>query len=366
MSAHPPARSWPPHGPATPRPPYGQDVAAVIAGRRPAPTHAGAPHYPVGGQPNPWAQNGIRLGNAVGVNDQATVVRSRAHRVVAYPSPPSGPPFLPPPGWQPGPALPPLPTSRGNRHLRWAVIGGVAAAALAITLGTGLVVTTAGDSEVAAVDTAAIPPPSPPSSSTPAPAPVVALSALPGLLLDTATINSIEGTRNIAVLAAGETALAYSGLDNDRPDCGEIQGPALQSALDNSGWVGVRTQSLSDPVGPNGNEHLINNAVIYYPTAQAANDFAAKQADAWARCNGATLHTTSSSDAPSIWLVATTTKEGGVLSVTTTQEGGGGWGCQHALAVRSNIVTDSRSCGESRTDQARSMASRMADRIAAQ
>jgi hypothetical protein len=362
MSAHSPARSWPPNGPGFAPAPYGQDVAAVIAGRRPARTHVGAPHYPVGGQPNPWAQNGIRLGNAVGINDQATVVRSRAHRVVAYPSPPSGPPF-PPPGWHPGPALAPLPTPRGNRRLRWAVIGGVAAAALAITLGTGLVVTAADDSEVAAVDTAAIPPPSPPSSSTPAPAPVVALSALPGLLLNTATINSIEGSHSIAVLAGGETALAYSGLDNDRPDCGEIQGPALQSALDNSGWVGVRTQSLADP---NGTEHLINNAVIYYPSAQAANDFAAKQAEAWARCNGATLHTTSSSDAPSIWLVATTTDEGGVLSVTTTQEGGGGWGCQHALVVRNNIVTDSRSCGESRTDQARSMASRMADRIAAQ
>jgi hypothetical protein len=322
MPAHSPARSWPPHGPATPRATYGPNVTPVIPGR-PVSNPAAVQHYSVPWQSNPWMRNWGGPGGGLGFNDRATVVRSSATPVLAYRPPPSGPPFPPAPRWPPGPALGPLARPRGTRRRWWAVLGGVSAAVVAATVGTGLVVT-AVDSDPAPVDAAAGPSPTSLSSSSPAPAPVVALSALPGLLLDTATINSIEGSRSIAVLAGGETALAYSGLDNDRPDCGEIQGPALQSALDNSGWVGVRTQSLSDPAGPNGNEHLINNAVIYYPSAQAANDFAAKQAEAWARCNGATLHTTSSSDPPSIWLVAPTTNEGGVLSVTTTQEGGGG------------------------------------------
>jgi hypothetical protein len=197
-------------------------------------------------------------------------------------------------------------------------------------------------------------------SQTP-PAPTVPLSALPALLLDAAAINSIEGASDIALKSdpSGSTSV-YFGLDNDRPECGEVQGPALQEVLDGSGWIGVRTQEFSDP---GADQHLIHNAAIYFPDAKAANDFAAKQAQAWAKCDGATLHIKPHTETPSNWLVGTATDRDGMLSITNTQEGGGGWQCQRALTARSNIVIDIRSCGENRTEQAIGIAARMAERV---
>ena len=228
-----------------------------------------------------------------------------------------------------------------------------------------MVVGAASRSDTAARPAASVPSSIPTASGAPtdtAPPAPIPLSALPGLLLDVGTVNQIEGATDIALKPDPDNSRTFAGLNNDRPDCGGIQGPALEAALQSSGWIGVRTQMLQDP---GAKAHMIINAVINYPTAKAASDFAAHQAQAWARCSGATLHASAPEEPPSIWTVGTVSERDGMLSVTNIEEGGQGWACQRALTVRNNIVIDARSCGENRTDQAITAATRIAERVSA-
>ncbi|OBH76874.1 hypothetical protein A5681_08680 [Mycobacterium scrofulaceum] len=296
--------------------------------------------------------------------EQVTAVLPRRPFVIAGPPrpplPPGAPVWGPPPGYPP--ALGPVPS---RRWPTWAQI--TVGAAVVVTLAAaGLAINVAASPDDTASSTVLSAPSTSAAPVNPGPAPeapTVPLSALPGLLLDVATINSIEGATDIAPAPdSGNDHTAYSGLTTDRPECGEIQAPALESELDGSGWIGVRTQSLQDRDGA---RHLNHSAAIYFGTAKAANDFAAKQAQAWPKCNGASLRLTTRREPTSVWTAGTATNRDGMLSITNTQEGAGGWQCQRALAARNNIVIDVRSCGENRTDQAITIATRMAERVTA-
>ncbi len=319
---------------------------------------------PHGWRPDPRTPGWARPSAAWAARpDEATEVLPRRYPGSAAPP---HPPTAPPPaivGWRPAPAYPPMAGPRGARLSPGARVAAAAAAAVFV-VGAGVLMATTGRSGTAAPSVAS---PRPSVSSTvrtptaQTPPPTVSLSALPGLLLDVGTINGIEGATDIALEPDPDNSRTFIGVENDRPDCGGIQAPALDPVLQGSGWIGVRTQLLADP---NRNQHLITNAVIDYPTAKAANDFAAKEAQAWAMCSGATLHSTSRHEPPSIWSVGTVTNRGGMLSVINIEEGAQGWACQRALTVHNNIVIDTRSCGENRADQATTTAARMAERVA--
>ncbi|ORB66490.1 sensor domain-containing protein [Mycobacterium scrofulaceum] len=187
------------------------------------------------------------------------------------------------------------------------------------------------------------------------------LSALPGVLLDVTTLNSMLGVSNLTPRAdvSRNDTLAFSGGDNDHPECGGVHHPALQRELDNSGYLGVRIQAVSDP---RMTENIVDDGAIYYSTAKAANDFVDKQAQAWEKCNGITLHPDPALH-DGIWMVGTVANRGGMVSVINTQEGAEGWQCQRALTARNNVVIDVNSCGFNRNDQAIAIATRMADRV---
>lgn len=299
---------------------------------------------------------------AAGPGEQVTTVLPR--RPFAYAGPPGAPPAPPGmPTWGPRPGYrPALAPERRRRQSTWARIA-VGAAVVVAVVGAGLMINVASSPDDSSTLMPAPATSAAPVDPGPAPqAPTVPLSALPGLMLDVASINTIEGTTDIGPPPGdnGKDDYAYSGVSTDRPECSEVHTPALDSELDNSGWIGVRTQSLQDRDGA---RHRNHSAAIYFATAKAANDFAAKQAQAWPKCNGATLHLTERGHPSSIWTAGTTTNHDGMLSITNTQEGGAGWQCQRALTARNNIVIDVRSCGVNRTDQAITIATRMAERV---
>ncbi|CDO91332.1 hypothetical protein AWC29_06515 [Mycobacterium triplex] len=299
-----------------------------------------------------------------GPGEEATVVLPRRPLGFAGGPPPVRP--LPPaPSWGAGPGYPAaIAAPRHQRFPLWARIGAAAAVIVAI-VAAGIVINVASSpDDMGSVAVTRSPRPSS-TQASPSPtrqaAATVPLSALPGLLLDVATISSIEGATNIAPTPdAGSDDVAYSGVNTDRPECGEIQIPALESELEGTGWVGIRTQSLQDPKVV---EHLDNSAAIYFTTATAASDFVAKQAAAWPKCNGATLRLLERGQPDSIWMASTVANRDGMLSIINTQEGAGGWQCQRAMTARNNIVIDVRSCGNNRTDQGLKIATRMADRV---
>lgn len=335
------------------------------------------PHPPAreGGQPiaapcqphlsmdDPWAPNAGRpSANPTGDANELTVVLPRriggfVDRVNPPPPPLAGVPNWPPAGYWPAP--------RGNPHRKWALIGGAAAAALTIALCVGVIIAAAGGSQpppgTMTHTPSAPPPPTSATRVTPAPGPVVSIDLLPQLLPDPAVINTIEGATNIAVLLDPKAGNAFSDLPTDRPECQGIEHPALTATLQGSGWIAAQTQILRDP-GSNW-KHLVTNAVIDFTSAQAANDFAARQAQAWAKCNDKPLTSSAPGQEPITWSVGTTTNRNGMISVLLTQEGGSGWGCQRALTARNNIVVDTRSCGLNRTDQGLAIASKIAERV---
>lgn len=297
-----------------------------------------------------------------GPGEEITTVLPR--RPYALGGPPPAPPASISPSWGfapahpvPAPTVPPRQAWQGKAT--W-IVGAIAIAVVTACAALGIHAASSSDSgpdpKGAAAPNAS---PAQPSAS-PAPAATMPLSALPGLRLDVATINSIEGATNIAPRAeVTNDAAAYIGGDNDHPECGEIHGVALQKDLDNSGYLAVRTQALQDP---RQTDHVIDDGAIYFSSAKAANDFVAKQAQAWPKCNGATLHPAPApGESPSIWMVGTAANHDGMLTVTNTEEGAEGWQCQRALTARNNVVIDVRDCGV--TPQAITIATRMADRV---
>ncbi|WP_197508720.1 sensor domain-containing protein [Mycobacterium sp. 1081908.1] len=280
---------------------------------------------------------------------------------------PAGPPVPPaPPPWAyggwPGPAYPP-PTERRDDRRKWAWIGGVTAAVVAVTVCTGLIAV-ASEPDPAPGRSAAGPAPDSPSvsiaPSQAPPAPIVPLEALPRLLLDAGIVNSIEGATDIRAIPDPHADSPFSELSSDRPDCEGIQHPALTEALRGSGYLGVQTQFLR------GDGHLVSQAVVDYPSAESATKFAAQQAESWGKCDGKPLTLTTPAEGSVTFTVGTVTNRDGMLSVVFTQEGARGWACQRALTARNNVVIDTRSCGFNRTDQAVTEAARMADRVSAQ
>lgn len=307
-------------------------------------------------------QAGQRPAFGPGPGEEITTVLPRRPVGFATPAPTSATPGMP--VWGPPPRysapMPPRPQPRRRPPLAWMTAG---AAVVATAVCAGLVINFASSSDRPADVTIGAAPTSSTTSTSPspssAPEATMPLSALPGVLLDVGTLNSMLGATNLAPRAdvSENDTKAFTGGDNDHPECGGVHNAALQRELDNSGYVAVRIQAVSDP---HLTENIVDDGAIYYSTAKAANDFVAKQAQAWAKCNGVTLHP---DPADGIWMVGTVANRGGMVSVISTQEGAEGWQCQRALTARNNVVIDVNSCGFNRTDQAIAIATRMADRV---
>jgi hypothetical protein len=205
-----------------------------------------------------------------------------------------------------------------------------------------------------------------PAIATGAPGPIVPMDALAGLLPDAATVNRIEGTTDITQ-QFGDDPLIPFDVTTNRPECGSIEAPANKTALQGSRYLAVQTQFLRDGHGGVGDEykHHISNALIYYPTAEAAAAYAAKQAAAWPACTGKSLTAHAAGDPElTIWWPGPVTNHDGILSVINAEEGGAGWACQRALTARNNVVIDTRICITNPTDQAIRFATSIADRVA--
>lgn len=307
-------------------------------------------------------QPGQRPSFGPGPGEEITTVLPRGPIGFVNPAATSPAPGMPVWGPPPVHAVPMFPRPQVRRRLpkAWLTVG---TAVVATAVAAGLVINFASGSDGPADMKISAAPASNTTLPKPSSAPeaTMPLSALPGVLLDVATLNTMLGATNLVPRAdvLQNDTKAFSGGDNDHPECGGVHNAVLQRELDNSGYVAVRIQAVSDP---HLTENILDDGAIYYPTAKAANDFVAKQAQAWPKCNGVTLHPDPALN-DGIWTVGTVANRGGMLSVISTQEGAEGWQCQRALTARNNVVIDVNSCGFNRTDQAIAIATRMADRV---
>lgn len=254
--------------------------------------------------------------------------------------------FAPGP-WAPAPGGPPT-SRRMNRT--WALVAAATAATVAV-VGTAVALTAGSTSASGGSASGSVAPPaaagSSPAPTTAAPPAIVPVNALPGLLPDPAALNPIVGSSAMTVVQSVDNHM--DNPKSDTADCLQTYHPAEQAAYQGSGWIAMRGQLLHE--ASSNWQHVVIQAVVSFPTAQAAADFVTKQHDAWVRCQGKSA-TANYDDGPETYTVNTVNFQAGVLTAQGVEEGGGGWRCQHALTARNNVVADVASYGFAPDDQA--------------
>lgn len=223
-----------------------------------------------------------------------------------------------------------------------AVCRATAAAALGV-LATGCTVTT--DGAVVAAATL---------GQAPLPVPT---SQLSDALLSAREAGSIMG----ATLSL--TRSRHSMFDNEPLDDGcLVWADAQRHTYEGSGWTAVRVQELRDR--PDDSDHIVYQSVVAFPDAASAQELFADQQGEWARCDDrrVDLHDPDDPDAH-YWSLNAAAVEHGVLTITRSAEEFPGWGCQHAMTARNNVVVDVSACAIDVDDRGAELARRIAERI---
>ena len=276
-------------------------------------------------------------------------------------APPLPAPPSPPPGWPPAPypggwPPAPYPPARARRAARtWAIVGTVAA--VLVIAGAGVVLTTTGEAHSPSDITTATPPAATTSAASPTatPASIVPVDALPGLLADPAAINAIVGSAAMTPEPEPHPDVMWSGANLDKLECLSVYHPAEKPVYAGSGWIAMQGQVVREP--GEASKHSVVQAVISFPSAQAATDFVAQQSGNWGKCNAKSITTTLQDGSHATWLVNAVTKDNSMVQAQLTQEGGNGWACQRALTADNNVVVDVAACGYSPAGQATAVVS---------
>ncbi len=176
---------------------------------------------------------------------------------------------------------------------------------------------------------------------------------LSGLLVSPEQVNVAMGATGMTVTTT-QTAMSDNSATMTPPECLAIDGAAEATVYANSGFKAERDESLND-----GDHftHYLKQAVVLFPTPDAAGAFFDASTVQWPTCRQYT-HTQSESQ----WSVGTISTANGTLSTTATQQNAGadGWGCGRAPALRNNVIIDINTCSANPADSA----SRIADQIA--
>jgi hypothetical protein len=147
----------------------------------------------------------------------------------------------------------------------------------------------------------------------------------------------------------------HSGEVSD-PDClGAIYG-AEEPVYAGSGWTAMRDQVAREP--GEDNEHWVEQTAVLYPSAAKAQKFFDDSKSSWEKCSGYSV-SVDDADATYLWQIDNVTAEDILITQMTAQEDAGGWGCQHALSVVSNVTVEAWACSYGVKEEAATMANDM-------
>ncbi|QLL07441.1 serine/threonine-protein kinase PknH/PknJ [Mycobacterium vicinigordonae] len=258
--------------------------------------------------------------------------------------------------WQPGqdrtaaaPPMPPWPAPAPPPRRRRGRITAAALAAVAVSGAIAAVV-------ALAVRTPSHPPTSAPSlqptttvASAPTtttvsgPVPPVVASELPGFLLPAEQIKTIMGAAAMQVVESSADSWANASTYISDQDCIGPYQPADTAAYGNSGSTGSQRQFLTNP----GGGADVQQAVIVFPSADAAQKSFAAQRAVWAACAGRTFTVTLPNQSPHRWSFGPLSTPDGGVALTTAREGQRYAGCERALAATNNVLVDVGACNMS-------------------
>ena len=194
--------------------------------------------------------------------------------------------------------------------------------------------------------------------STPKPVPT---SALDGLFPTVGDVNAVMGT----------TMTPHEGFSATRDhsdllpnlNCLGIWQVGEKAIYDPSGFTAIRGQVLREPDTDNWNS-LVVQALVSYVAADAAEKFFVESADRWSHCSNHLVNMNQTGHSQITLTFGSLTKTDTELTMTLSSSAGG-VSCQRALAVNDNVILDISACGQTISNQASSIVSKIEARIPA-
>ncbi len=185
--------------------------------------------------------------------------------------------------------------------------------------------------------------------------PPLSEAKLDDVLLSIGELNGIMGSTQMKVTSELQEMTDHSGEVSD-PDClGAIYG-AEEPVYAGSGWTAMRDQVAREP--GEDNEHWVEQTAVLYPSAAKAQKFFDDSKSSWEKCSGYSV-SVDDADATYLWQIDNVTSQDSLISQPTAQEDAGGWACQHALSVVSNVTVEAWACSYDVKDEAATIANDM-------
>lgn len=131
---------------------------------------------------------------------------------------------------------------------------------------------------------------------------------------------------------------------------------AEKAVYANYDWIALRDMVAREP--GSGNDHWVEQSVVLYRSPEDASRFLEDSTSNWERC-GSSAVASNSSASSNIWEIDEVNAKGDVITQVILQEESGGWECQHALAVVSNINVETWACATGINDEAVDIAQAM-------
>lgn len=194
--------------------------------------------------------------------------------------------------------------------------------------------------------------------STPTPVPT---SALDGLFPSVGDVSAVMGTTMTPHESFSITRDHSELLPN--LNCLGIWQVGEASIYDPSRYTAIRGQVLRQPDADDWNS-LVVQAVVSYPAADAAKKFFNESADRWSHCSNHLVNMTQSGRSQITLTFGALTKTDTALTIPMSSSGRGA-SCQRALAVDNNVIVDVSACGQTISNQASSIVSKIETRIPA-
>jgi outer membrane murein-binding lipoprotein Lpp len=192
-------------------------------------------------------------------------------------------------------------------------------------------------------------------NAAPIDVPPLTEAKLDDVVLSVGELNGIMGSTQMKVTSDLEEMTDHSGEVSD-PDClGAIYG-AEEPVYAGSGWTSIRDQVAREP--SEDNEHWVEQTAVLYPSADKAQKFFDDSKASWQKCSGYSV-SVDDLDATYLWQIDSVTAEDSLITQMTAQQDAGGWACQHALSVVSNVTVEAWACGYSIKDEAFTIANDM-------
>jgi eukaryotic-like serine/threonine-protein kinase len=187
-------------------------------------------------------------------------------------------------------------------------------------------------------------------------------AALSNLLLSPEQVAGLIGADVLVQESFADTVIDDSRKVMQK-DCIGVAAPDQRLVYADTGWTGARSQALRNG-GDGPRAFAVIQAVIAFPSADAAKKLLAAQKSQWTRCAGRTLTlVVPAPSSPQRWTAGTPADTDGTLTMTQRMKPGRGMECQRALAVRNNVAIDISACRNDVTNQAVAILNAIAAKI---